>query len=289
MDKIKRKWLLIVLQVFLASLSCHGVWAGGAQRIVSLGPTNTENVFLLGAGKRLVGNTRYCVRPEAARHKAKIGSVMQVSVEKIISLQPELILATAFTKPSQVKQLEKIGYQVVRFARPTSFKQICRQFIELGRLLDLEEQARQIVIKAQNDVDLIQQRVAGLPPQQVFLQIGTTPLFGATPESFTHDFIHLSGGINILADQDRGTVNTEKIIAANPDLIIIAIMGSEAGIAAAEQEKWQQISVLKARQDGRIHIINPNLVCSPSPATFAQTLGVFADLIHPLSKTRKIN
>ncbi len=64
------------------------------QRIVSLGPINTENVFLLGAGDRLVGNTNYCVRPTEARNRAKIGSVMQISLEKILSLKPDLVLAT---------------------------------------------------------------------------------------------------------------------------------------------------------------------------------------------------
>jgi len=283
MNKTKTKYALLNLIIIglLLLLSTQPSWAANGQRIVSLGPTNTENVFLLGAGDRLVGNTRYCVRPVAARQKAKIGSVMEVSVEKIISLQPDLILATAFTLPDQVKQLQRIGYQVVRLQRPTSFVEICQQFIELGRLLDLEEHAREIVIKAQNDVSLIKNRVAGLPPQHVFLQIGTTPLFGSTPESFTHDFIRLAGGINILADQGRGTTNTEKIIARNPDLIIIAIMGSESGIAAEEQRKWQQVPIIKAMQAKRIHVINPNLVCSPSPATFAQTLGVIAELIHP--------
>ncbi len=274
------------LFLLFMALTCCG-WAEDIQfsteRIVSLGPTNTENVFLLGAGERLLGNTRYCVRPEAAKLKAKVGSVMQVSVEKIISLQPDLVLATAFTKPAQVRQLQKKGYQVVRFSQPRSFAEICQHFIELGQLLGLEDYARQIVEEAQRDVALIQQRVAHLPRQKVFLQIGTTPMFGATPESFTHDFIVLGGGVNILNDQGRGTTNVEKVIAQNPDLIIIAIMGSESGIAHEELQKWLKIPIIKATQTNRVEVINPNLVCSPSPATFAQTLGVFAELIHPLA------
>ena len=280
LNKIKSLLLLVLIVSWWAMLS--PAWAQQAQRIVSLGPTNTENVFLLGAGPRLVANTQYCVRPEAAQTKAKIGTVMLVSVEKIISLDPDLILATALTKPAQVKQLEKIGYKVVRFKQPTTFVEICSQFIELGKLLGLEDSARDIVTKAKVDVAKVSQRIANLPKQNVFLQIGTTPLFGSTPESFTHDFIALGGGFNVLADQGRGTTNTEKIIARNPDIIIIAIMGSESGIAAREQQKWLNIPIIKASKTGRIEVINPNLVCSPSPATFAQTLAVIAELIHPI-------
>lgn len=255
--------------------------AARAQRIVSLGPLNTENIYLLGAGDRLVGDTSYCVRPEAAKHKPKIGSVMQVSIEKIISLYPDLVLATALTRPEQINQLEKMGVRIVRFRQPASFAEICEQFIELGKLLGLEERARQIVSQAREEVVALQRKIELLPKKKVFLQVGSRPLFASVTSSFTHDFIALGGGINIAGDQRTGTMKVEKVIAENPEVIIIAIMGSETGIAAEEKKNWQQMYVLKAAQTGRIYTIDPDLVCSPSPATFVQTLRIITTLIHP--------
>jgi iron complex transport system substrate-binding protein len=259
----------------------HTALPARAQRIVSLGPLNTENLYLLGAGDRLVGDTSYCVRPEAAKHKPKIGSVMQVSIEKIISLHPDLVLATALTRPEQINQLEKMGVRIVRFRQPASFAEICGQFIELGKLLGLEERARQIVSQAREEVAALQRRLVPLPKKKVFLQVGSRPLFASVPGSFTHDFIALAGGVNIAGDQRTGTMQVEKVIAENPEVIIIAIMGSETGIAAEEKKNWRQMYVLKAAQTGRIHTIDPDLVCSPSPATFTQTLRIIATLIHP--------
>lgn len=255
--------------------------AAKAQRIVSLGPLNTENLYLLGAGDRLVGDTSYCVRPEAAKHKPKIGSVMQVSIEKIISLHPDLVLATALTRPEQINQLEKMGVRIVRFKQPASFAEICEQFIELGQLLGLEERAHHIVAQAREEVASLQRKLAHLPKKKVFLQVGSRPLFASVTSSFTHDFIALGGGLNIAGDQRTGTMKVEKVIAENPDVIIIAMMGSETGIAAEEKKNWQRMPVLKAAQTGRIHTIDPDLVCSPSPATFVQTLRIIAGLIHP--------
>jgi len=251
------------------------------QRIVSLGPLNTENVFLLGAGDRLVGNTSYCVRPEAARHKEKVGSVMQISIEKIISLRPDLVLATALTRPEQLKQLERLRMRVIRFKQPTSFHEICTQFLELGHLLGLTEEARLVIDQARSEVEAVQRKVAGLPRKKVFLQVGTRPLFASVPSSFTHDFIDLAGGINIAADQHSGAIHSEKVIATDPDLIVIAIMGSETGLAGTEKRQWLQVPVLTAARTGRVHVLDPDLVCSPSPMTFARTLRVMADLIHP--------
>ncbi len=251
------------------------------QRIVSLGPINTENVFLLGAGERLIANTSYCVRPEAAKAKEKIGSVMQFSVEKIIGMEPDLILATGLTRPQQVTQLQAAGIEVIHVTQPGSFVEICSQFLELGQLLGLEKRAKGIIAKAKADVASIQKKVAHLPKRKVLLQVGANPIFSSVPSSFTNDFIVLAGGINIAAAQQTGTTNYEKVIAANPDVIIVAIMGSETGTAAKEQEKWRKISVISAAQNNRVFVINPNLACSPSPSTFAETLQIMASFIHP--------
>ncbi len=255
------------------------------QRIVSLGPINTENVFLLGAGDRLVANTNYCVRPEAAKTKEKIGSVMQFSIEKIISLNPDLILATGLTRPEQVQQLQAAGIEVIHVPQPGSFAEICSQFLELGKLLGLEKQAEHIIAQAQEKVSVIQNQVSTLPAQKVLLQVGSQPIFASVPSSFTNDFIVLSGGINIAARQKTGRSNYEQVIAANPDIIIIAMMGSEAGAAAEEKRKWQKISVINAVKNKRVFIIDPNIACSPSPSTFASTLELVSKLIHPENTT----
>lgn len=258
-------------------------WAGNdvPQRIVSLGPINTENIFLLGAGDRLVANTSYCVRPQAARSKEKIGSVMQVSIEKIIGLRPDLVLATGLSQELQLRQLRASGIKVVQFAQPQSFNDICSQFLKLGILLGQEKRAHDIIAKTKARVASLQQRLKHLPPQRVFLQVGAEPLFASVPGSFTNDFITLAGGINIATGQKNGITNYEKVIAADPQLIIIAMMGSESGVAFQEKDKWLKIPVISAVRDLRVHIISPDIACSPSPATFAHTLDIMAGLIHP--------
>jgi iron complex transport system substrate-binding protein len=278
---IKHFTLLFCL-LFLWSFSSVSACANDVpQRIVSLGPINTENIFLLGADARLVADTSYCVRPEAAKYKEKIGSVMQVSIEKIIGLHPDLVLATGLSQELQLRQLRAAGIRVVQFGQPVSFDDICNQFMKLGSLLGLERRAREIIAEARRTVNTLKQMVAQLPPQRVFLQIGAEPLFAAIPGSFTNDFITLAGGINIASDQKKGITNYEKVIAADPQLIVIAMMGSESGVAFREKEKWLKIPVISAVRNLRVHLISPDIICSPSPLTFAQTLKSMAHLIHP--------
>lgn len=279
-----RSWIDLVFLLLLCwapALAAASVPLPVSDRIVSLSPLLTENLFLLGAGERLVGDTIYCQRPEAARFKEKVGSVQELSIEKIVSLRPDLVLASNLTPRQQVAQLRELGLRVEAFDQPASFADICTHFRRLGTMLGLEKRAESIIAQAVAKVDAVRQAVHPLPKRKVFLQVGASPLFSSVTTSFTHDFIALGGGINIAGEQRSGAMKTEQVLALNPEVIIIAVMGSEHGIGADEKKRWLRFTTLDAVRDQQVHLLDPDLVCSPSPLTFANTLLTFARLIHP--------
>ena len=250
-------------------------------RIVSLSPLLTENVFLLGAGERMVGNTSYCTKPEAAQAVAKVGSVMELSIERIIGLRPDLVLAINLSPPQQVAQLERLGLRVHTFHQPESFAEMCAQFLELGALLGREQRAREIVDEAARRTEAVRTATADLPRRKVFLQVGANPLFSSVQDSFTHEYMVLGGGENIAGDRRSGAMTTEQVLALDPEVIIIAVMGSEDGVGGGEKGKWERYRAMRAVRDGRVHVLDPDQVCSPSPLTFAASLEAIARLIHP--------
>ena len=250
-------------------------------RIVSLSPLLTENVFLLGAGERMVGNTSYCTKPEAAKAVAKVGSVMELSIERIIGLRPDLVLAINLSPPQQVAQLERLGLRVHTFHQPESFAEMCAQFLELGALLGREQRAREIVDEAARRTEAVRTATADLPRRKVFLQVGANPLFSSVQDSFTHEYMVLGGGENIAGDRRSGAMTTEQVLALDPEVIIIAVMGSEDGVGGGEKGKWKRYRAMRAVRDGRVHVLDPDQVCSPSPLTFAASLEAIARLIHP--------
>ena len=250
-------------------------------RIVSLSPLLTENVFLLGVGERMVGNTSYCTKPEAAKAVAKVGSVMELSIERIIGLRPDLVLAINLSPPQQVAQLERLGLRVRTFHQPESFAEMCAQFLELGALLGREQRAREIVDEAARRTEAVRTATADLPRRKVFLQVGANPLFSSVQDSFTHEYMVLGGGENIAGDRRSGAMTTEQVLALDPEVIIIAVMGSEDGVGGGEKGKWERYRAMRAVRDGRVHVLDPDRVCSPSPLTFAASLEAIARLIHP--------
>jgi iron complex transport system substrate-binding protein len=285
MEKPMKNYLRRFILVF--SLLAVGPIAGESAeitypvRIISLGPINTENIYLLGAEDRLIANTIYCANPPDARKKDKIGTLLQANIEKIVSLKPDLVLATSLTRPRQVAKLRRLGIPVVQFNQPADFNDISAQFIELGRLIGREKQARRIVGEARQAIDQIRQKTINLPKKKVFLQVGTRPLFSSVEASFTNEFITLGGGRNIAKGSLEGVYSREKVIARDPDLIIIAIMGTEGIAGKKEKQKWMRYPSIAAVRNKNIHIVDPNLVCSPTPRTFVEALRTITSLIHP--------
>lgn len=277
-----RLYLLFILIIIATTSGAVAQDTGTtAQRIVSLGPINTENVYLLNAQDRLIANTIYCVNPPEAKEKDKIGTLLQANIEKIVSLKPDLVLATSLTRPRQVAKLKRLGINVVQFTQPANFDEISEQFIKLGQLIGREERAQRIVDKARRAIDTIRQKTAGRSKKKVFLQVGTRPLFSSVEDSFTNEFITLGGGKNIAKGSLQGVYSRENVIAQNPDLIIIAIMGTEGIAGEKEQQKWMRYPSISAVKNNNIHIVDPNLVCSPTPLTFVEALRTITSLIHP--------
>lgn len=248
------------------------------QRLISLAPALTKNLYLLGAGDRLVGNTLYCVTPPEAATKEKVGTVVQANLERIVSLRPDLVLATPLIHPDQVAKLQDLGLPVEVFPYPRDFSEICGQFLHLGGLLGLGAEAARVVARVRAEVEEIQGRVKALGVQRVFVQIGSKPLFTVTAESFVNDYIRFAGGINVAGGHPSGIYSREEVILGDPEIILIAGMG--AGVKK-EKEAWMRYRSIAAVKNGRIHVVDPEDVCGPSPASFVEVLRELLPLIHP--------
>ena len=248
------------------------------RRIVSLAPAITQKLYLLGVDERLVANTVYCKRPDDARHKAKIGNVTQVNVEMIVSLKPDLVIASSLTRPEQVQKLRGLGIHVVRCSNPSSFSAMCDEFVTLGKLVDEEGRAERIVARARDDVASIRKLTAGIPRKRMFVQIGAKPLFTVTKQSFVNDYIEFAGGENVVDQETSGICSREKVIKEDPEVILISTMGI---VGEEEKKVWLNYPTISAVRSNSIHVLDAYDLCSPTPVVFVDTLKKIVKLLHP--------
>ncbi|MEW6189241.1 MAG: cobalamin-binding protein [Actinomycetota bacterium] len=250
------------------------------KRIVSLAPSNTEILFALGLGDRIMGVTTYCDYPEEAKVKDKIGGFKSVNIEKVVSLKPDLVLATGGVQEPIVKELERLKITVFALD-PKNLGDIISGIREVGRLTGKTEAAERIVKKMQSVMEDVKEKVAELKGKRpkVFYEVWNEPLMTAGPGTFMNDLIRLAGGENIAADAKTQypQYSLEMLIERDPDVIIASkgSMGDPGKIE--EREGWENISAVK---NGRVHVIDENLVVRPGPR-IVQGLKEVAKAIHP--------
>jgi len=247
-------------------------------RIVSLSPAITESLYLLGLGDNIIGVTTYCNKPGQARTKEKVGTVMQPNLERILKLRPDLVLAMTLTDPKSIQKMKELGLNIVTFAIADTFSDLCDVFLQIGKTTGRSEEAARLVNTARARVDDIRHRTARLPKPGVLVQIGSRPFFVATKDVFMNDFIEFSGASNVFRDVASGSVGREEAVLRNPDVILIVTMG-----LSAENERlvWKRFPTVKAVRNDRIYVVDSDDVCSPTPVSFAKSLGDIAVLLHP--------
>jgi iron complex transport system substrate-binding protein len=220
-------------------------------------------------GDNIIGVTIYCQRPSQAKDKQKVGSVVDVNVEKIVNLKPDIVFAMSHTNTKDIKKLRDTGINVITFDIPKTFERLCEIFLALGKTIGKEKEAIHIVNASKRKVSDIRKKTSGLQKQKVFIQIGAKPLFAATDDSFVNDYIEFSGGINIFKDAGSGLISREEVLKRNPDIILIATMG----VAGKDEQKiWHRYKMINAVWNNRIYLVDPYRICSPTPVSFAEYL-----------------
>lgn len=281
LDKIKTAVIWILLSFLFFSPSVNpSPEEGLPRRIVSLGSTLTEELYLLGAGDNLIADTLYCQRPPQAKLKEKVGTIIAADLEKIVSLKPDLVLATSLTNPAVKEKLKNLGIRVVDFPLARNFQELCGHFVELGKVVGKEDAAKKIINSSREKIEALKKKIQGLPKPKVFMQMGANPLFAVTKDYFLNDFIEFAGGINIAAQAKSGLYSREEVIRQNPDIIIITAMGL---LAEKEREQWFTFSGLNAVKNSRIYVMDTYKLCGPTPVSFVEALEELIEIFHPRS------
>ena len=252
------------------------------QRIVSLAPSHTEILFALGLGDRVVGVTRYCNYPEEAEEKETIGGFATPEIEKIIVLNPDLILSLGSLQKSKVTELEEKG-QKVFWIYPRSVDETLASFERIGALTGSNEAAQQLRQEVAARIGKVQEKLNNIPKENiptVFRVMGLDPVGTIGGLSFQTDVYRLAGGRNIFADTDKDyfELDLEQLIRLDPDIIVICGEDEEESKRKIkDQEGWGDLTAVRT---DRIVVISCNLICRPSPR-IGQTIEQLAKEFHP--------
>jgi iron complex transport system substrate-binding protein len=228
-----------------------------AKRIVSLAPHLTELLFAAGAGDRLVGAVEWSDHPEAARRVPRIGNFSSLDLERIVALQPDLVVAWGSGNPAgQVKKLEALGIRVFR-SEPRRSTDIADNLRRLGRLAGTESVANPRADAFEREIATLRARYAARPVLRVFYQIWHQPLMTVSDRHLIGEALQLCGARNVFGELPvlAPTVAAEAVIAADPDVIV---SGSGDAAGARSLEPWRRVPTLRATRAGHLLSVDPD-------------------------------
>ncbi len=254
---------------------------GDPLRIIPLAPNLTEILFFLGLGDRVVGVTTHCNYPPEAALLPKVGSYININVEKILSLSPDLVFATFDgNERGTVELLEQAGVKVF-VVNPRTARQVIETTFTMGVVCGLQDKASDLRQRLTRRVDRVVERTGGRIEPLVFLQINVQPIITVNRHTFHHDLIRLAGGRNMAAEEPitYPRYSLEEVIRRKPDVILISSMERGGRFARAKQD-WLEFKSIPAVQNDRVHLIDSDLIDRPSPR-IVDGLEVMAKLLHP--------
>lgn len=248
------------------------------QRIITLQPNLAETIALVGAIDQLIGVTEFCEYPPEAAAKPKIGGIINPSLEKIVSLQPDLVLASRGNDAAFIRRLQQLDIHVLGYDSQT-LSDVIELVRRLGKLTGHEQQAEQVAQDLQRRRQVVLQQGQKLPGPalSVLFVLSWEPLFVAGAASFVDDMITACGGQNAVrqiatVDQKKPwpQISREAVVAANPQVIISTASHGKPKTAETEQilhrlkvdPGWQQVA---AAQHSQVYIIKDDLVTIPGP------------------------
>ncbi|GAB6100461.1 ABC transporter substrate-binding protein [Halanaerocella petrolearia] len=248
------------------------------QRIISLAPNHTETLFTLGLEDRIVGVTEYADYPQPATKVTGVGNIKEPNLEKIIQLQPDLVLAAASNPKSVIRRLRKLGVNVIGL-NPQTIDEIMTTINLVGKVTDKESKADKVTTEMKNKVEKVTNKVKRNVKKRpkVFYEVWKKPLYTAGPNTFINNLISLAGGVNIAYDAQSAwpQYSFESLLAKNPAVYLATNKVSKKEIM--KRDKFQDIKAIK---EGRVYILNPDIVNRAGPR-IVTALEEIAKAIHP--------
>jgi iron complex transport system substrate-binding protein len=254
-----------------------------AKRVISLAPSNTEILFAVGAGEQVIGRDEFSDYPEAAKAISSIGGSMgKYSLETIVALKPDLVLAAEINSPELVKQLEDLGLNVYYLKNPKTFDELYVNIETVAQLTGEDPVKLTDSLKAR--VAAVDEKIMPLSyGPSVFYEIDATDPakpYSYGPGTFGDLLITRAGGFNIggtLKDA-YPQISLEQIVVSNPSFILLgdSMYGTTAESVTA-RAGWQTIEAVKSKN---IFPIDDNLISRPGPR-LVDGLEQLAKLLHP--------
>lgn len=252
------------------------------ERIVCLTEETVETIYLLGEEKRIVGVTGYATRPKQVRNeKPRISSFISANIDKIMNLDPDLVLAFSDIQSEIVTNLIKKGQSVLCFNQ-RDIEGIFNMIQTICCLLDVKQKGLNLISKLNDKIYETRNKYNKYNKLKVYFEEWNDPLI--TGLKWVSELIEIAGGEDVFYSKslngmakDR-IISEEDVIKINPDIIIGSWCGKKVNFNEIRNRKgWNNINAIK---NGKIYEIKSSLILQPGPAALTDGLDEIVKILN---------
>lgn len=245
------------------------------QRIVSTSPAVTEIIFALGGSHLLVGRTDFCVYPTEAKDITSIGGISNLNIERIVSLNPDLVISGSMIPKKSTLQMEKMGVPTVCVIEQKRFEGLYDNISKIGTLIGENEAADSLNTLIRKRLDSLNTQ-SNAETKSVYYVVGygASGNFTAGGDSFINDIIRLAGGKNVAENSSGWSYSLEELLKQDPEYIIIRREDSATFCRMAPYNR------LRAVKEGRVIAIESGLIDLQVPRNI-EAIQFIHQRLHP--------
>jgi len=258
-----------------------------AQRIVSTAPSLTETLFALGAGDQVVGVTTFCLYPEEARSRTKVGGFADASVEQIVALRPDLVVMVEGRRVL-AERLAPFGIRSL-VLDPSHLSGIFEAIRALAEASGRVAPGERLVEEIETELAAVQRSVGDRARPRALLLVGRSlgslsGLYAVGPTSFLGELLERAGGENVLADSAAvyPKISLEQVLVRDPD-VIVELIGMERGDREAFEREtrqlWSRYPHLTAVRRDAVRVLADDRLLQPGPRV-GETVRRLAAVLH---------
>jgi len=255
-DLIDAKRLVILAGLLTFSIQTTSANSETApHRVISLAPHITEMLFSAGAGNKVVGVVAYSDYPKAALQIESVGSYHAINIEKIVQLNPDLIIAwKTGNRLKDIEKLHQLGFKVL-YSEPNKLSDIPKEIRVFGQLLETQKTANPVANHLEHTLQSLRLTNQNKATVRAYYQIWNAPMMTINGQQFISQAMEVCGAQNIFADLPTlaAEVSIESILAKNPQVILLG------GLQAVQQswlQDWKKWITIQAVKNQQIYLLN---------------------------------
>lgn len=251
------------------------------ETIISLQPSNTEILFELGVGEQIIGATEFDTYPEAAQEIERVSTSTVINAERIVELDPDVVIAYTIGEEIQITQLEDAGLKVFVIASAATFDDVYSDIIQLSEVMGVEDKGEKVVADIKAQIETVQEKTANVDTKKkAYYEVSPAPDLWTTGSStFQQEIMDHANVENIFADQTSWiSVTEEDVITRNPEIIITPATYMENAVEEIlGRTGWDKI---QAVTDQAVYLVDGDIMSRPGPR-IGEAVEIMAQSVYP--------